>query len=711
MENKQSNFDALTEGLKGFTTDTELLQALLDGTIQKGSSDYYYWLNVFRCAQTIEQSGVHWLPTCYLATDSQNLIKNYIGNVHGCDACKRNALFLSKFISKDGTPLFLENKDNYPDVSIYAEVSKILSEKVKLSSDAIQEIEAIGKNTFASLNTDGHLKFDGVICCHYSFVPDNVTNEVLLRKFNSLNQDFIVIHQRLQKFLEPGFVDDISLMEKALDKCVRPDHWRGVINWVKGIQEESRNRTWSQLSWIEKTNLRICAIMTGRSEHGVHFDYKQSSNLLDFSEKAISLEALSLMMDERSNPATYMVSQLATKLQQHNVTSKYGVGLLWNTKDDLDIRVICPDGSILYYGNKKNKFAELDFDANAMCKKCEANPCENISFLQPGKFIIEVNNYQWHTAKCNIPFTIIIRGYDGIKEIEGVWPKDRSCGKFMEITQYTHVIPVEEPITISTTQARKFTATEQEFMDRFGDPFSYVATLEDIPHECIVWEYKNVNSVIPNNETTVNGFVNSLVSNALNPTLTDTVIKTKTSLFERIASNPTTIDGLIKLLETGYHTLTVNPRNCVPGYMTKIITPTNVRKYDTNISMCSFNKKFEHPLKPNSDAEFMTARMSDSWFKNGLNTQVNILAIVKFAEKYFFVLEGSQLPRNNSDWPLSSGMYPTDLSVENHIHRSRWATHNIVIPKEPENNGTQLIGTFLLSKFDLNLDGREIHLS
>jgi hypothetical protein len=508
-------------------------------------------------------------------------------------------------------------------------------------------------------------------------------------------------------------------MEKSLDKCIRPDHWKGVINWVKGIQEESGNKTWSQLSVIEKTNLRIFAVMTGRSDHGVHFDYKQSSNLIDFSEKAISIEALSSMMDERSNPATYMISQLANKLQEHNVENKFGVSVFWSTKDDLDMRVQCPDGSFVFYGNKQNKFAKLDFDANAKCENCELVPCENISFLQPGKFIIMVNNFQWYSEKCNIPFTIIIRGHDGVKEIEGVWTKDRRCGDFMEITQYEHVIPVEEPITISTTQARKLTVTEQEFMDRFDNPFSYVATLEDIPRKCIIWENKKV---IPTN---VNGLVNSLVSNALNITtisnsnsiLTDTQNTTftdtnkKTSLSERISSNPTTIDGLIKLLESGTHNLTVNPRNCIPGYMTKIITPTQVRKYNSNISMCSYNKKFEHPLKPDPNAEFITARMSESWFKNGFVMDVNILVIVKFANKYFFVLEGTQLPRNNSDFPLSSGMYPTELSVENHIHRSRWAAHNIVVPREPENNGTQLIGTFLLSKFDLNLDGREIHLS
>jgi uncharacterized protein YfaP (DUF2135 family) len=109
-------------------------------------------------------------------------------------------------------------------------------------------------------------------------------------------------------------------------------------------------------------------------------------------------------MDRRSDPQFYMVSQLNRRLAAEGVTSNHLIGLTWKDRDDLDLHVTTPSGSVIYYGNKAADGCRLDFDANV--DKGEANPCENVS-CKPGTFTVRVNNYESSLA------TIPPRGKEG----------------------------------------------------------------------------------------------------------------------------------------------------------------------------------------------------------------------------------------------------------------------------------------------------------
>ena len=67
----------------------------------------------------------------------------------------------------------------------------------------------------------------------------------------------------------------------------------------------------SESSLISLEEVMVYAMCTGRASDSVHLDMQQASNLIDFMETAESTSALARMMDDRSNPETYQVSNVA----------------------------------------------------------------------------------------------------------------------------------------------------------------------------------------------------------------------------------------------------------------------------------------------------------------------------------------------------------------------------------------------------------------
>jgi hypothetical protein len=76
-----------------------------------------------------------------------------------------------------------------------------------------------------------------------------------------------------------------------------------------------------------------------------------------------------------------------------NVDGELRISLSWSNHDDLDLHVIQPNGSLIYYGDKQGK---LDVDMNAGGMNLTNEPVENVIFTEnplEGKYVVKVNNF------------------------------------------------------------------------------------------------------------------------------------------------------------------------------------------------------------------------------------------------------------------------------------------------------------------------------
>ena len=79
-------------------------------------------------------------------------------------------------------------------------------------------------------------------------------------------------------------------------------------------------------------------------------------------------------------------------------TGEITVSLLWDSTDDVDLHIMTPDGSEIYYGNRNAGGGELDIDANTSSNMMD-NPVENIFFPTPatGTYSVWINDYSDRT--------------------------------------------------------------------------------------------------------------------------------------------------------------------------------------------------------------------------------------------------------------------------------------------------------------------------
>lgn len=91
-----------------------------------------------------------------------------------------------------------------------------------------------------------------------------------------------------------------------------------------------------------------------------------------------------------------------------------GFSLAWNSKDDLDIEVVCPSGAKVDFRNRKACNGTLDVDANVLVEDAVADPVENVFFVDPefGAYEIRVRLSQVRTEKT-VPFTLRVTQRNG----------------------------------------------------------------------------------------------------------------------------------------------------------------------------------------------------------------------------------------------------------------------------------------------------------
>ena len=99
------------------------------------------------------------------------------------------------------------------------------------------------------------------------------------------------------------------------------------------------------------------------------------------------------------------------------------ITLAWKTSDDLDLHLVEPDGTIVYYINPQSQNgADLDIDMNADGRKSQ-NPLENICYRRTppnGKYKIMVKFFARKSRDPEIPYTIYVRNGSSEKYFTGV---------------------------------------------------------------------------------------------------------------------------------------------------------------------------------------------------------------------------------------------------------------------------------------------------
>jgi len=500
-------------------------------------------------------------------------------------------------------------------------------------------------------------------------------------------------------------VDDpasLQVIQGVLPRLVRPDHWKSVVSWAVKFVGRAGGRDWAELAAYEKYEIMVYAMLTGRSSGAVHLDMQQASNLVDFMDDAHNTQALCVMMDDRSDPEKYQVSQVAEMLRNKSVTSLCTVTLVWGVdgqpnKSDLDLHTKVK-GTELFYGNKKVGNCKLDFDANA--SKVEKNPAENISLNEVGTFVFRVNNYN-NRDSTDVPFEVVVRK-PGVNQVyPGVWPRGRAKDDFLTVC--TVIVTPEDledtHVEMSEAQQKKLAAKEAEWAQMFGEVKSIVANDRDM-------NVSVVNSCAPRGQSAPENFsppvrsAQEVFSQMLAGKPTETA---KPTLAEKCQLE--TLQGFIKYVTANKCCVEVDPRDFVPAYVTRLETKTNV--LSTMYAISAYHRKNELPQQPRTD-EQSTVRFDKSW---GVSSRAVVHGFTQINNVWFMVLKGAHLP-DDPCWPLGGGMYPTHLTAEAHHHRSKWTSfHSLVTPANPE-SGVPLIGSALVGfpTFQFILNGRQISL-
>ncbi len=130
--------------------------------------------------------------------------------------------------------------------------------------------------------------------------------------------------------------------------------------------------------------------------------------------------------------------------------------LIWGNRNDLDLHCITPDGSHIYYGDKKHQYGELDVDRNVRGETTK--PVENIRWPKgkapKGHYKFFVQNYAFHdpSAPAATPFKVEIEINGKIQHIEGETKRNTTgSSSDVQIIEFEYD-PNERPVDTNSEQ-------------------------------------------------------------------------------------------------------------------------------------------------------------------------------------------------------------------------------------------------------------------
>lgn len=113
---------------------------------------------------------------------------------------------------------------------------------------------------------------------------------------------------------------------------------------------------------------------------------------------------------ERS-PAALPPSQDVERAQrQGGQGGKLQVVLAWDDRNDLDLRIVCPDGGVINFSRRRACGGTLDVDANGDFRQLTSSAVENVFFdePQPGRYRVIVDPYGMR-ERAATPFRLTVR--------------------------------------------------------------------------------------------------------------------------------------------------------------------------------------------------------------------------------------------------------------------------------------------------------------
>ena len=567
----------------------------------------------------------------------------------------------------------------------------------------VPTLNLVRRNTFPPVE-EGH-DSHGVAWTHPTILPDKVTEPDVARKFEPLwNANRSIMDVRLDKLTDPHAEESLAIVRRAATSSDHPDHWSSTLDWIATIRAYSNGTSFSAMSETDKMCFRVYALMTGSSNGSLHADFQKSENILDFVEKGESESAVVSMMNSRRDERVYMVPQVARAMARNAVTDRRTISLSWNAPDDLDLHVMTPNGSHIFYANAKRVIdgLMLNFDANAC--DCVSEPVENVSVLRnPGSdvFRIYVNNYN-DRSLSDVPFQVVIME-EGRPDVvhHGVWHATRGGNASNTLSRMlcvaTHVFAGEGNTTVAMTDKERARALANASLwdANMGTPTSRVAHLRDAT-ECNRVVHMLPSSVTIPKTTTSKQLNDEFMAMALGGG--DPVAKKRTYLSDRCA--PTTLMHVVQRALRSSTPLYVRVHDVSPGYIVCIENTKTPVVFD-KMQPCHYRDQGHPPMVPTSRGN---ARSCGEWFEDNRyeTSMARVVAVVtKEGSTPFLVLEGARLPSvDSTSFPRGAGFYSTSLRPDFHVLRDRWCTHHTRLALDEPTDSTSsppLIGGFVCS--------------
>lgn len=115
--------------------------------------------------------------------------------------------------------------------------------------------------------------------------------------------------------------------------------------------------------------------------------------------------------------------------------------LEWQGDADLDLHIICPDGSRVYFQNRNNARcgAVLDVDMNSTTRDLSQTPREHVTWPQspkPGRYQIIVDNFAGRSSgrSTPVPYKVYVSRGGEIEVYEGEIAEEGGTGLVQEVT-------------------------------------------------------------------------------------------------------------------------------------------------------------------------------------------------------------------------------------------------------------------------------------